>query len=408
MSNQATATSAPALDPRRAHLATKNDRKVIAHSHRLGYALLHTVAKLGHIVKVPGIGVIVSEAGAMRAILVDNEHFSKVGPGASSELWTPIIGDSGLVNMDGPKHIHLRQKLGPMFTNRFVSKLIGDIVPPQLAAIKARLIAGEAVDIAIEVERTAANMVCRLAGYDMVATDPDVISAQLANARAILGAVKITTRQFTPEQAAEGRRRLADIHENIRKTYQLGVEGSVANLLKEAEISEDDTVSVISALIVAGTETMVSHITRFTQIMVTSGYFDVLAANPSKVSDCIDEGFRVTVPSAVMVRAVRKPTRLGRFKVEPGVRIVLATHESCQRAGDFNPERPVPKEMRQLWFGAGAHFCLGMPMAQMMVELYLEMFAEAHRQAPIRIVSKKLRTNSFVSGYDSLVISCTY
>ena len=397
-----------ALDPARAHQATKNDRQVIARSHRLGYSLLHTVAKLGHIVKVPGIGVIVSEAGAMRAILVDGENFSKVGPGASSELWTPIIGDSGLVNMDGPKHIHLRQKLSPMFTNRFVSKLIGDIVAPQLAEIKSRLLEGESVDIAIEVERTAANLVCRLAGYDMVATEPEVISAQLANARAILGTVKITTRAFNPEQVAEGRRRLADIHDNIRKTYQLGVEGSVANLLKEADISEDDAVSVISALIVAGTETMVSHITRFTQIMVTSGYFGVLAADPSKVDDCIDEGFRVTVPSAVMVRAVRKPTKIGRVSVKPGMRIVLATHEACQRAGDFNPERPVPKEMRQLWFGAGAHFCLGMPMAQMMVELYLSMFAEVHSYSPIQIDSKKLRTNSFVSGYDSLVVSCTY
>jgi len=351
--------------------------------------------------------VIVSEAGAMRAILVDGENFSKVGQGASSELWTPIIGDSGLVNMDGPKHIHLRKKLGPMFTNKFVSKLVGDIVPPQLAEIKTKLLAGQAIDIALEVERTAANMVCRLAGYDMVATDPSVISAQLANARAILGAVKINTRSFSPEQVVEGRRRLADIHENIRRTYRLDVPGSVAKLLKDSDISEDDTVSVISALIVAGTETMVSHITRFAQIMVTSGYLDVIAADSAKIASCIDEGFRVTVPSAVMVRAVRQPTKVGRFKVAPGVRIVLATHESCQRAGDFNPDRPVPKEMRQLWFGAGAHFCLGMPLAQMMVELYLQMFAEVHAVAPIKIKSKKLRTNSFVSGYDSLVIQCT-
>jgi cytochrome P450 len=395
------------VDARLAHLATKNDRKVIARSHRLGYAVLHTAAKLGHVVKIPGIGVIVSEAAAMRAILLDSEHFSKVGPGASSELWTPIIGDSGLVNMDGPKHVHLRQKLGPMFTKGFVSKLIGDIVPPQLDQIKERLIAGEQIDIAIEVERTAANMVCRLAGYDMVATDPDVISAQLANARAILGTVKINTRAFTPEQVAEGRRRLSDIHENIRRTYRLEVPGSVAKLLRDSEISEVDAVSVISALIVAGTETMVSHITRFCQIMVTSGYLDIIAADETKIGACIDEGFRVTVPSAVMVRAVLKPTKVGPFKVKPGVRMVLATHESCQRAGDFNPERPVPKEMRQLWFGAGAHFCLGMPLAQMMVELYLQMFAEVQLQKPIGIVSKKLRTNSFVSGYDSLVISCT-
>jgi cytochrome P450 len=392
--------------PAKARAATRADRRVVSTAHQLGYWAMHLIARLGRVVRVPGVGVIVSDAAIMRSILLDSDHFSKVGPGASSELWTPVVGRVAIINMDGPEHAHLRQKLAPMFTNRFLTALVGDLMEPQMADMKARLLAGEQVDIAAEIERTAALLVCRLAGYDVDESGEDFLLEQLTDARSVLGIVKLTTRTFTPEQVAFAHEKMANIHANIRAAYQRHDAGTVASLLRDEGLSEEDAVSVISALIIAGTETTVSHIPRLTQLLVNSGYLSTLTADNTKIGTALQEGFRVTVPSPVMVRAVRTPTRIGRVAVKPGDRIILANHEACQRAGDFDPERPIPKDMRQLWFGAGAHFCIGMPLAQLQTQMYMQLLADVHAHKPLTITANELRAKTLAAGYKKLVIQC--
>jgi len=107
-----------------------------------------------------------------------------------------------------------------------------------------------------------------------------------------------------------------------------------------------------------------------------------------------------------MVRAVTTPTHIGRVAVKPGDRIILANHEACQRAGDFDPERPIPKDMRQLWFGAGAHFCIGMPLAQLQTQMYMQLLADVHAHKPLTITANELRAKTLAAGYKKLVIQC--
>jgi cytochrome P450 len=394
----------------KARKATKTDRKVIYTAHRAGYWLLYGLSRLAPVIKVPKIGVIVSEAALLRATLLDSAHFSKVGPGASSALWTPIVGPNALLNMDGPTHMELRRKLNPMFTPKYLSTLVGDIINPQLDGLRARLLAGESVDIAHEIEKTAATLVCRLAGWNITDTTEDVVLTQLARAREALGLVTLTTSAFTSEQVAYAHDRLSDVTNSIRAAYQANTPGSVAALLRGEGLTEDDTTSVITALIIAGTETTISHVPRLTQLMITSGYLDEIAdASPedrdSKLDAAMQEAFRVTVPSPVMVRAVTASTKIGKVTVRPGDRIILATHLACQRAGDFNPDRGVPKDMRQLWFGAGAHFCIGMPLAMQQSTAYLKLLADIHAIKPLTITRAVQRAKTLAAGYETLTIT---
>jgi cytochrome P450 len=125
----------------------------------------------------------------------------------------------------------------------------------------------------------------------------------------------------------------------------------------------------------------------------------------TKLDTAMQEAFRVTVPSPVMVRAVTAPTTIGKVKVHPGDRIILATHLACQRAGDFNPDRGIPKEMRQIWFGAGTHFCIGMPLAMQQSNAYLRLLAEVHAITPLTITHAVQRTKTLAAGYETLIIT---
>ena len=55
---------------------------------------------------------------------MDTSGFSKNGPGAPSDLWTPVLGPSVLLNMEGADHAALRRKLGPLFAPAFVDGLV--------------------------------------------------------------------------------------------------------------------------------------------------------------------------------------------------------------------------------------------------------------------------------------------
>jgi len=401
----------------RASEATRVDRRVIASAHRFGFRLLNALTTLGPVVRVPGIGVVVSEASLIRQVLLDGEHFSKVGEGASSSLWSPIIGQNGLINMDGPGHAHLRRQLGPMFTPRFLRALLGDIVEPQLAELRDRLLGGETVDLGHEIEVTMATVLCRMAGWDLAATNEAEVLQQLERAREMLGLVKLTTKSLDASQVSEAKQKLGGIEAAVRSAYRRAEPGTVPTLLRDVGLVEDDAVSVVLALILAGTETSISHVPRVARLAIASGFLGRVAGIASEDSDLraagerdldalLQEGFRVTVPSPVMIRSVTKPTLISGKQVRPGDRVVIATHVACQRLGDFNPDRQIPAEMRQLWFGAGVHFCIGMPLAMQVVEGYLRMLAQVEALRPLEIRAEVLRTNSLAAGFKTFKVAC--
>ncbi|WIB27837.1 cytochrome P450 [Curtobacterium sp. MCSS17_015] len=387
------------IDARAARRATREDRRVVLHAHRAGYLALRGITRLGRVVRVPGLGVVVSDAARMRQILLDPVTYSKVGPGGSDRLWTPIIGPRGLLNMDGEEHAHLRRKLTPLFSQRFLRSIVDEVLTPEMDRFEDAVSRGEDVDVVTVIERAAALIICRLTGYP-----EDDAAAQLARAREILGFVTLTTKEFSGVQLAVIHEKLAVLNRSTRRAYRDADTGTVPALMRAEGISEEDTVSVVTAMIVAGTETIVSFVPRFTNLVIESGYLDHLTEHPEDVPTAVAEAMRVTVPSPVMIRSVLRDHRIDGVRVRAGERIVLANVFACARAGDFDPFRTVPKEMRQLWFGAGAHFCIGMPLATLEAEVFAAALARAAASGPLRIRARVRKQRTMAASYSRLVI----
>jgi len=386
--------------------ATRNDRWVSFLSRPLELSFLHLMAVFGPVVRIPFIGVLVSDGATLRSVLMDNQHFSKTAPGGTSDLWDPILRGPGLLNMSGVDHLALKRKLTPLFNGTALDEMVGDVIRRSASELAERLSSGERVDVVAHVELMAARVMCTLSGYDIAATDERELLIQLDRARGLLRFVKLSRKELRPHEVAIAISELENIHSRISEAYERNQESTIPFLLKQSGLSKAEVISIISALIIAGTETVISHLPRFIQLLVTGQLLSSEGLRDVDREELVQEGLRVTVPTPVMLRGVTAPTTIGKVAVKPGDRILLATTIACRRAGDFDPIRPMPKELRNLWFGAGVHFCIGMPLAQLeILEVTNELFRRCAGRK-ITVIEAKIRTGTLTAGYSQLVIQC--
>jgi cytochrome P450 len=124
-----------------------------------------------------------------------------------------------------------------------------------------------------------------------------------------------------------------------------------------------------------------------------------LRKDDSSLEAAIGEGLRVTTPSPVMLRAVVRDAAIGGVAVHPGDRVILATFAANKALGPFDPEANAAAQLKQLWFGAGAHFCLGAPLAMAQIRLV----ARALLAAPeLKVSARRAARGVLIPGYQSL------
>ena len=382
-------TTAPAA------LAAKMEERVMRAAHPVAYRALKSLR--GPVRRVPGLGVLVNDATLLRGVLMDPEHFSKKGKGASSDLWTPILGPSLLLNMDGVDHLTLRRKLGPLFAPAYVEALAAESLASAVTDITARLKNGERVDVVTEVRRYASIMVSQLVGLPVEAFSDDLF----ARVASITRFVSLTKPRFTPRELAIAKGVLDELTANSREAYRAGGDATVPGRMRELGLTEDEALGAVGAFVIVGTETLVSYLPRLVAVLVDSGWYPHLLADRSLIDPAIAEGLRVTTPSPVMLRSVVADATIGNVAVRAGDRVVLATFAANRALGPFDPSLNTAATLKQLWFGAGTHFCLGAPMAMAEIRLVVDALLAA---GPIRVVSRSASRGVMIPSYASLVI----
>nr|WP_228509051.1 cytochrome P450 [Herbiconiux sp. VKM Ac-1786] len=385
------------------------EERVQRTAHPLAYPLLARITR--PTLRVPRIGVIVSDAALLRAVLLDTESFTKTGPGSSAELWTPVLGPSVLLNMEGADHAALRRRLAPLFAPAFVGALTEETIGEGADRLTGRLVAGEPVDLVAEVREYAGQVISRLVGLDRGVMGEELF----ARVSAITGFVSLARPRFTPAQIAEAREVLDELTRHARRAYreaEAPAEGDLAaahetlpGRMRGLGLSEEEAMGAVGAFVLTGTETLVSYLPRLVAILADTGWLDVLAHDRTLLDAAIGEGLRVTTPSPVMLRSVERAAHVGEEAVHPGDRLVLATFLANRGAGRFDPIGNPAASLKQLWFGAGAHFCLGAPLAMAQIQRTIGAVLDAHAVAPLTITGRRAQRGALIPAYRSLTLA---
>lgn len=195
---------------------------------------------------------------------------------------------------------------------------------------------------------------------------------------------------------------MAELTRPAAAAYRAGDPATVPGRMRELGLTEPEALGAVAAFALTGTETLVSFVPRLAALVAETGWLERLAVDPERTDTVIAEALRVTVPSPVMLRSVAAPATVGGTAVRPGERIVIATVSAARGSQQaFDPDRTPATSIGGLWFGAGPHFCLGMPLAIAEIRTLLDVLVEA---APLEIVRRKVARGVLIPAYRSLVV----
>ena len=375
------------------------EKRLYLTAHPVAYPLLRGVARRGPIVRVPGVGVVVNDAALAREILMDGETFRKDGPGSPGELWTPVLGPSVLLNMEGDAHRALRRRLTDLFVPSYTEALCARVLAEPLAALSDRLGRGAAVDLVDAARVMAGAVIGEVIGLEggTEAAYRDLFE----QGEKIVSMVSLRTRRLSPSQVRRARAVLDPLGDIAAKSYLAGDESTVMGRMRALGLSRDEARGAAGAFFLTGTETVATLLPRLIALLADHGQLDRVAGDPALLDRAVEEAMRVATPTPVMLRSVHRPAAVGGAAVRPGDRVLIATHNCCRAHGPFDLDRPHPPELRRLWFGAGPHFCIGYPLALAQIRLVARTLLAA---APLTVTRRAAARNVLIPTYRHLAV----
>jgi hypothetical protein len=81
--------------------AAFNEALLNLSSHPLVWGLAQMARRVGPVWRVPGLGILVSDASMAHEILRRDQDFTKNGAGSFADALTTVLGPLALGNMDG-------------------------------------------------------------------------------------------------------------------------------------------------------------------------------------------------------------------------------------------------------------------------------------------------------------------
>jgi cytochrome P450 len=135
-------------------------------------------------------------------------------------------------------------------------------------------------------------------------------------------------------------------------------------------LTDDELLSMVALLLIAGYETTVNLIATGTLLLLGQpDQVERLRADPGLVGPAIEELLRLATPVDVATqRYAREDVELGGVTIPRGAMVLVAIVSANTDQARF-PEREHldlgRAENRHLSFGLGAHYCLGAPLARL-------------------------------------------
>lgn len=391
--------------------------------------------------KVPGIGWVTADPVVARTVLRDHRSFTILGEGGVGNLWAQILGDWVLDLFDGAGHHDLRSRTRELFTEAVSRDLVSTAWDERVAAAGEVLRSGGTLDVAHLARVLVGRMVISLLGIPRPAGHlgswPDdegalrIFETGERLATVALGTAGSTI--LTPAQVATAQGIVAELNAGIPDGWRNAPPDTLLGRCRELGLGLTETSGLASLLMVAGTETAASAMSRITALLIDTGeQHRMLAAlragaavgaavpalgaderatgllNPGEadpVENVVREGLRVTSPASVIGRGVAADVEVGGAHLRAGERIMLLVWSANAAAGPFRADRPYVRESRQLWFGAGRHLCLGAALARAEIGTLLRMLWSEDR--PLRVVRRRAARGVLIPAWSELLVTRT-
>jgi len=190
------------------------------------------------------------------------------------------------------------------------------------------------------------------------------------------------------------------LRSEIRKRHVEPTDDLIGALVQAREnedrLTDDELVSMIFILLVAGYETTANLIgSGALALLQHPEQLDMLRANPSLMKAAIEELVRFTSPLELPTeRFAARDVTIHGVTIARGEMVfpVLASANRDEQAFS-NPDQLIlnREDNRHVGFGFGVHFCIGAPLARLEAGIALTAFANVAPQLRLALAPGKLR-----------------
>jgi cytochrome P450 len=321
---------------------------------------------------------------------------------------TPTVA---FLSMDPPDHTRLRRLVSKAFTAKVIAGM-----RPKIQAIVDELFAAFQADGQVDiVPRLAYPLPVRIItemlgvpledhdrfedwsrmlvrGLDpMMSFGDESILAEIDKASQDLSA-------YFVDLIAKRRQNLGD--DLLSKLVQAEEEGD--------QLTESELVATCILLLVAGHETTANLIAN--GVLALLRHPDQLAAlraDPSLIDGTVDEILRYDPPVQLTTRVVTQDTTVGSVTIPEGGVLLMLLAAANRDPGVFaDPDRfDITRDARKhLSFAAGAHFCLGAPLARLEAAVALTAFAQRLTDPVLDAESLRYRAHMNLRGPEQMIV----
>ena len=189
------------------------------------------------------------------------------------------------------------------------------------------------------------------------------------------------------------RQRRANSSDDLISTILAAQEGETA-------LTDREVIQFVSLLLVAGNETTTHLIGNLTDALLDHpDQLRRVAADPSRITDLVEEGLRYDTPAQLGFRTTTADTEIRGVRIPKGETIAVFLGSANRDERRFpDPDRlDIDRDLSGVVsFGFGKHFCLGASLARLEARIAFE--------ALLPELPKLVRAESAVSRLDSFFI----
>jgi cytochrome P450 len=338
-----------------------------------------------------------------------HEEFGRQAPPPEHEPFTTLNGE-GMLDLEDPAHGRIRRLVAKAFTPRMVEDLA-----PTVRRLAAELVGSLYAD-------GGGDLLARVAEPLPVAVIAEMLGVPPADrgllrpwSAAITGMFELNPSEETARLAVRASEEFSAYLRGLIAARRGDPGSDLISALIVAHdggdvLSEQEMISTCVLLLNAGHEATVNTTALgWLQLFRHPGELRLLAAEPGRLGDAVEEMLRYDTPLQLFERWVLDDIEIGGQTVPRGSEIALlfgsANRDPARfpDPGRFDITRPAA-DNKHVTFGAGIHYCLGAPLARLELAASFGTFL---REAPgVRLVEEPAwRPGYIIRGPEELLVT---